>query len=195
MRVEKTNSINFGARLIDQVSIAKKLKDCSIGKPNISCVEIDSKNTEDINALYQVTKDWQDDIFSINIYNNLIGKYNGSSFYKEYKTFAITNQDNPPNVLDSKKIIALAEIKELIPHSVAHITHIQVNPEYYDKGIGTSMLDILKQMYSHITLTSTSNHKAKEFYRKNDFIESPAHSSKFSWTRDIFSMLGIGKKE
>ena len=203
MKVQNINpNINFNAKFCRRgYEVNKIFNHGTEYKPNgITVIEIDVNNNADLYALYKITTDWQEDTYSVNIYNNALEKLKGISYYKKYRTFAITEQTENFDKLDDKKILALADISEIESLKTAHILHLQVNPNYYYyiknrniKGIGTSFLNYFKDMYNRITLCSTTSWGVKEFYRKNDFIEYPNHSCNFSWTRDIFSMLGINK--
>ena len=204
MRVQNISpDINFNARFSHSgLEVSKILRPGTEYQPKgITVIEIDVNNETDLNALFDITKDWQYDTFSVNIYNNAVKKAKGIPLYDKYRTFAITEQTENFDKLDDKKILALADISETKSINAAHIHHIQVKPDYdfYEnnriiKGIGTSFLNYFKEIYNHITLSSTTNWRVKEFYRKNGFTEEPKHSCKFSWSKDIFSMLGINQK-
>ena len=213
MQVENINpNINFNAKIqrfnhnfIPKVGrfseITGKYEPCKV-----NCLIVDDKSIGDVSALYEISKEWQylDNSpvlanFTPNIYHIVAEKYKGNDYYRNIKTFLLTEQADNFEHLNDKKILSIACVEETIPNILGHIKYIQGNPEYtYKKnstykGVGSTLLDTLKEMYNHITLKSEKSYSVKQFYRKNNFIEEPKNSCSFKWSRDIFSILGIGK--
>ena len=212
MRVENINpNTNFGANLlrfknnfVPKVGHLSKITG-KYEQSSVSCLLVDG-SAADIDALYHISQDWQYvnskycySNFTSNIYHNALKKSQGNSFYDKIKTYVLTSQTDNFEKLEDDKILAVACVEESIPNIAGHISYIQGNPNYtYDKGakyagVGTSLMKCLQTVYNHITLKSEQSYSVKKFYRKNDFIEEPKNSCCFKWSKDLFSVLGIGK--
>jgi len=200
MKIEniKTN-INFNARYIGKAEVVQLCKETGKYNPiETSFAEIDTSNRLDINALNKISKIWEE--LSTNIYHNTSEKFIGNKSYRNIRTFAITKQNDDFEHLDENKILALADVEETIPNKACHLCHIMGDPNYVKAitpeymGPGTSLMKNLQNIYDHIKLISENNQKTRMFYRKNDFYEHPPKSNRFSWSKDIFSVLGINKK-
>lgn len=188
--------INFNSRFLDYTNISKISENTRRYWPaKVSFTEIDVNNKNDLRALHDIKGNWESDTYCSTIYNNAISKSSGNILYDKNRIFVLTSQKNCFEKMDSDKILGLAEVREDITKTHGHLCHLQVKPEYYEfkdpefKGVGTSIINMLKQMYNKISLISLSTHHVKEFYRKNDFVEVPEHSNSFVWIKDILSML------
>lgn len=209
MRVENTSNINFNANIlrfknnfVPKVGLMSKITG-KYEQRSVNCLLVDG-SPDDINALYQISRDWQYlnskwrySNFTPDIYINALEKSQGNSFYDRIKTYVLTSQTDNFEKLEDDKILAVASVKESIPNIAGHISYIQGKPDYtYENnskyaGVGTSLIKCLQKVYNHITLKSEDSYRVKNFYRKNDFIEEPKNSCCFKWSKDLFSILGI----
>lgn len=170
-----TNSISFGARYITGGSIQQRDILTRVYSPRkVSIVQIDGVNEADVKAVSNAVKKWKNAVYAPAIRSMLDCIFAGFVSQKEQSVLAITTQKKNFNKLNSKKIIALAEIDKRNNDEV-HLDYLEVNPKYaYPeksrkyKGIGSCMLDFLKNFYKK-TITLNSDFKVTEFYTRNKF--------------------------
>lgn len=211
MRVENINpDISFNAKVLKFNNFVPEVGRFSKNtggyeQCKVKCLLVDDSSA-DIEALYNISQDWQyvNNLpnyanFTENVYNNALEKSRGNNYFDKVKTYILSSQTDSFEKLDERRILAVASVEETIPDIAGHISYIQGNPDYtYSKnslyaGVGTSLMKCLQRVYNHITLKSENSYSVKKFYRKNDFIEEPKHSCSFKWSKDILSVLGIGK--
>ena len=187
-------NVSFGAKFVRNAKI-KKLNPLSKGyeKMQVSFVRIDPKNLSDINALGRVADTWVNEKFASTIYNRALSLRKGGIDLNS-KIFAITSQKDNFKKLDADRILGVAEIEELTPKS-CYLGHIQVDPNhiYYEvppfKGVGTAILNRLKDMYSQISLNSAPECSVRHFYEMNGFQRVSEDSLKYYWQKDKFFMI------
>lgn len=181
MKVCAVNNISFRAKLINKSDLGKLIEGCypsCYERQSASFVEIDSSNTDDIKALSEVAKYWMYGKFTSNIYHAACALRNGSNYYKNHKIYALTTQRSNYNNLNSDKILGLVHVSPN-DDNYTFIEHFEVNPQYIYaseqeyKGIGTAMLDSLKQVYNKLSCCPLSSKYVINFYEKNGFIKKP----------------------
>lgn len=161
-------------------------------------VEIDPYNREDARAFEKLDKYWRNALYTSGVYDTVAEKYAKNINYKNYKVYALTSQDSNFQYLDDDKILGFAEVIEGVNNnSKIYLNHIEGNPEHIYKtkreisGIGTAMLNGLKDIYNRIDLIARKSKTVKNFYMKNDFTELPPDSGYFIWIKDIFKNFMI----
>ena len=94
---------------------------------------------------------------------------------------------NPDEILGVVHVVPLGgRSKELF------VEHVQVNPNYLNiispkyVGIGTAMINSLKELCNMMTLFSSKEKSVKHFYAKNGFCEYPPNTNVYTWIKDIF---------
>lgn len=184
-----SDSINFRAKFIDKVQISKRIADTSIYKDVlVSCVKINPKNVDDIKALENISKCWEDSKFATNIYYAACAIRNDSKYYKCNNIYAITTQNSNFNNINYKNILGLVHTCSL-DNGDMFIEHLEADPKIVNstireyKKIGTSILDCLKIMAGRIVCFPSNTKTVKNFYFSNGFLENPPHSNLFIWTK------------
>lgn len=166
------NSISFGAKFIQNSTIQKYNPTTKKYMPeDVSFIEIIPKDNNDQRALKQLNKQWQGSNYTGSILDDMLECCSDYSSINS-RFFAITTQKKNLKHLDHKLILGLAEM-ELSDPKTPFLEYLQVHPDFIGtleakfKYIGTAILDALKNMYSSITLHSTS--PALDFYKKKGF--------------------------
>lgn len=187
MNTNYSNNIPFKAIKISEPEIVRRTWYGKYVTHKVSCVKIDPLNKNDIRALDTISKNWKECSFTVWIKNIAIAIKNNSQYYRKNEIFALTTQENNFTKLNPENILGVFNVKVLDSKGHAYLEHIETNPLYRTnshakyKAIGTGMLDSLKQIYRKISLFSLNKQKVKEFYIRNNFIESPEHSCEFEW--------------
>ena len=175
MRIENNSSVYFNARLMnDNVCIYKKCVHPYYFREQASFVEVEKNNISDINSLKRAVYSWLPyDRFGKFICLCIddkckLGELNCN------KVYALTSQQNEFDKLDNNKILGLVDIIEV--DDAAYMPYIQVDPhmlypsepEY--KGIGTAMIECLKNFYNRISCEPIDEDSVIRFFEKNGFV-------------------------
>ncbi len=190
MRVEKYNSTMFKAKFVNFENVGKALKDRhGYSNQQVSFVKIDPFNSGDINALESASKCWVNDKLALNIYYAACAIRNKSKYYKNHEVYALTSQSaNYENIKDDD-ILGLIQVSPLEDKSM-FIERFQVDPDLVNsmqpkfKGIGTAILNMLKQMNDKISCFPSSEKSVKDFYIKNGFKKSPDEINYYVWQKN-----------
>lgn len=187
MIINNNQPISFQAKFINSTQILKHAGQ-NVYKPlKTSFIEIDASNKNDIAALDEIVKYW-DNSFACNIFATADAMRRGIFDIGDYKIYALTKQTDTFDNLNVNGILGLVEVT---PRAEKHIfiDYIQVNPEniyttepQYHK-IGSRILDSLKILADRITLKPNSR-GSSIFYKKNDFKPLPERSDVLEWVRD-----------
>ena len=163
-------SINFKANYIKPTYI----KDSQKNKQEASFVELDITDRNDMKALKKTTENWQDSLVDF-IYEDSKDAYLWKLGGRHI--FAVTKQKDNFGNLDYNKILGLAELSEA--YKLNELEILQVNPEAtYStgtlskrkySGVGTGILDTLKDLYPTKPMKVRSVSHAVSFYKKNGF--------------------------
>ena len=151
-----------------------------------------------MDTLDRIANSWVDDIFSVNIYNNANDIYEKKQKNRNFVPFrdfiyGLTTQKDNFEKLDYRKVLGLCDGR-LIDEKKIYMSHLQINPEYvYSslavfqskpfeyKGIGSAIVNALKNMYSSIELSSRREESVRRFYIKNGFTNIPDSLTRFIW--------------
>lgn len=195
MRIYNEFSPSFGAKLQNKVNIAKIVKGSNNYKNEMACfVKIEPENINDINTLEKISKYWADASFAINIYYAASAIRNKSKYYKDHVVFALTTQKSDFDKLDEGKVLGLIHTVDM-KNWTQFIEHLQVNPKYIYKtdseykGIGTGIINSIKDICSKITCFPLNSKSVKDFYTKNGFYEEHEHSNAYVWYKDIMETI------
>lgn len=179
-------SITFGANFINTVSAKKLTHDNnSYSKINLSFVEINPQNKMDIDALSNINKYWQNDLFACNIYVTGKELSEGRLDKNKYKLYAVTTQNNNFKNLKDENILGVVECEKSSKNTI-NLNYIQIKPDLIYKQIpdynhiGTGILEALKHIYDVITLKPAAGSTDK-FYRNNGFKPIDNNSKTFIW--------------
>lgn len=163
-------SINFKANYIKPTYI----KDSQKNKQEASFVELDITDRNDMKVLKKTTENWQDSLADF-IYEDSKDTYLWKLGGRHI--FAVTKQKDNFGNLDYNKILGLAELSEA--YKLNELEILQVNPEAtYStgtlskrkySGVGTGILDTLKDLYPTKPMKVRSVSHAVSFYKKNGF--------------------------
>ena len=179
MRIENQYSPCFGAKFINNVNIGKLqqgvAKYCNC---EVSFLEIDPHNTGDIKALENCSKYWSYAKYADSIYHAASALRNDSKYYKDNKVYVLTSQTDVFEKLNDDKILGMVHVSPFADKSL-FIEHIQVKPDiiYVNKpdykGVGTGILNSLKELTHKISLFPTKDESVRNFYERNGFFEFP----------------------
>ncbi len=192
MRIENNYSQSFGAKFVNNVNIGKLQSGAKrYCNDSVSFVEIEPNNVDDINALENCSKHWSYAKFADNIYHAVCAARNESKYYKDNRVYALTVQTDTFEKLNEDDILGLVHVSPLENNSL-FIEHLQVKPdiifvntpEY--KGVGTGILNSLKQLTNKITLFPTKDKSVRDFYERNGFFEFPPGCNIFMWVKELF---------
>lgn len=183
------NSINFGAKLISTTQIKKLNPNTkTYSRQEVSVVEIDPDNIEDIFAIYDAARSWINEKYASNIASTANCLFHNNLDRKKYKVLALTKQlDNLESLIDNK-ILGIAEFQKTGTKAI-ELNYIQVNtndnlfldkPTY--KEVGTRIMDSLKTLYDKIELTAARG-SVKNFYIKNGFKACNESKNRYVWEK------------
>lgn len=187
-----SNNLNFKARFLQKIPVSKyNNKTKNYDKFLASFVEFDPKNTDDVKALAEAVKYWQNDSYAcciLNVFEYCTRNLNNCS---KYRTFALTSQKNNYDKLISDELLGLAQM-ELKDGQTHYLNYLQVNPDYIEqyniwgdrmyKGVGSGILSALKKIYNTISLKASS-HGLDSFYKKNNFDLISKSDKKYLWEK------------
>ena len=186
----KTDRISFGAKYINPINIVK-LEEKVYKQAEVSFVKLNPYNASDVLALRQIAKYWENDKFAGNISVCADAIYDGKSA-DGIKIFALTSQSDSFEKLNPDKILGVIETEDTAPFHI-HINRFQTKPEFVYgykpeyKGVGTAILNSLKEMYNKISAISEADKYTRSFYERNGFYESSKGSNFYIWYKDYFA--------
>lgn len=188
------NQVSFKGTFINPINI-KKLEGTKYKNFPASFVELDPANLNDVKALENVHKNWNQSFSSI-IYNSAFC----SSVVpdKSRHFYALTSQKENFEYMNSDKILGVVEFRNDSKYN--RIEYLQVNPNYITgksknfisklfasknikneklspfTRIGSAILDSLKQLTDK-SIDLYSMPEAKGFYWKNGFVRKSIFNS------------------
>lgn len=182
-----TNAINFRARFIQKVPIQKYNSKTQSYEPlRANFVEVDPKNSRDIDAVCNISETWKGQLFAGDIANRAEKIERGELSEYNNKIYLLTTQKKKLHRLDDGKILGamLVERKLADPDE---IRYFQVKPtlKYGVKNrkythVGEAMLESVKQIYNKaITLFSSAG--AVGFYQTHGFKLIDPEVVQFIW--------------
>ena len=190
MRIQKNSNINFNAKFIGKVQVQKFNPQTKLYHPQeVSFVEIEPNNIEDVMALSDAASMWINEKFASNIAYCANLLYQKILPEEKYKIYAITTQRSNFENLYENKLLGMAEVENIAPNAI-DLNYLQVNSNIiysYDeqpyKNIGSKIVESLKKLYQTIELTSARG-SVKEFYIKNGFKYKNKEKNQFVWQKE-----------
>ena len=193
MKIVNSN-LSFTAKLIqNRVNIGRLEDDGRYHDFKSNFVEIEPECDNDVEALKNAVKCWENDKFGMNACYAVQAAKNDSKYYVNHKVYALTAQQDKFEILNPDEILGVVHVVPLCGRSKElFVEHVQANPNYLNKinpkyvGIGTAMINSLKDLCNMMTLFSSKEKSVRDFYTKNGFCENPPHTNAYTWERDIF---------
>ncbi len=194
MKIACNSNTPFGAKLIrDKVNVGRYGNDGRYHDFESNFVEIQPECDNDIEALKNAVKYWENDKFGMNACYVVQAAKNGSKYYVNHKVYALTAQQDKFEILNPDEILGVVHVVPLGGRSKElFVEHVQTNPNYLNiispkyVGIGTAMINSLKELCNMMTLFSSKEKSVKHFYAKNGFCEYPPNTNAYTWIKDIF---------
>lgn len=175
MYINTSYSTNFGAKFLTNTEVQKyNPKKKTYSPCNISFVELEPHNDNDLKTLYEVAKYWDSSSYAADVASVAAGIAKDFLPEDKYKIYALTRQTENFHELNPHKILCLSDI-ELADNQPIEIEFLQVNPQMTYaaknaayKNIGGGFLNTLKSLYNKAIIL-TSVFSAATFYEKNGF--------------------------
>ena len=192
MNIQFTPAISFQAHPMKFRPTAIKLnhEESRYDEEQVSLVEIDLGNKDDIKALGKISNDWACAMLVGNIYSEAKEMSEIEDDLLDYRFFVLTSQKDNFENLDPDKILSICEVEESNDGNDAFVEYIEANPdcmltvfpEY--KRVGSALLDGLKYYYNKISLYSIPTEDVLDFYDRNDFKPKSAASKRcLEWSK------------
>ena len=172
--------ISFTANHLKNVSIKKQIASNKFEPITASIVELDIKDSRDLNAMYEAAKDWEQikkGDFGLDIYYDATEiSPMSTKELKNKRYYALTTQTSDFKNLDSKKIQGMALFFEH-KNKFNELNALQVNPRANSeavlgyrsyKNVGKSLVDYVKEV-SKKPVMVYSTYSSKPFYEKQGF--------------------------
>jgi len=184
--------ISFKSNFISPVNIQKKSKDDNYVGSSASLVEIDVTNDDDVFAVDDLPKLWGNKNFVSEISKNIKQIYTYADYDTPIKAYAVTLQSSHFEKLKPNKILGIVQL-DTRAEDINELDYLQVNPKYAKtyckssdtrsyKGIGSSLLDSIKNIYPSKKIHLTSAPSAVEFYKNNAFVQTKSNDDQdFIW--------------
>jgi hypothetical protein len=156
MQVDNNSRLNFGARFLKPVQIKKMSPRPKM--VDVSYIELEPYNKNDVKALNKVVKLWYDAFFISDI-NYIFRKmhYEGNLLESKPKIFALTLQKKNFDKLFPEDILGVMEVWKKDWGS--EVKYLETNPEFaarvpnaYYKDIVKCLVDALKEKCNHFKL-------------------------------------------
>lgn len=186
MQIDTYPKTSFGAKFIRTAIIKKVASNLEEYIPvKSSFIEIDSNNLNDVKAVSNIAKYWENEKYASNI-DFTVKTLNKKGNDGSTKVFAISTQEKELEKLDDEKILGVAEIEKVT--NGLNVRYLQVNPAYiYNsqriyKYIGSEILNCLKNYYGEpITLNSVRSYAVRRFYENNGFKLVDNETLRYQW--------------
>ena len=176
MKIDVHYSPSCGAKFVTSAKLGRLAENGSkYVTEYASLVKIEPKNARDIDALENAIFYWEDEKFASNIFHAACAMRNDSKYYINHDVYALTSQKHIFEDLDDTKILGLIHLSPIA--NGTFIEHIQTKPELIYgnapeyKGVGTAILNSIKRLTSKISCFPAKEKSAKDFYKKNGFVE------------------------
>lgn len=193
MKIGIDNKICFRASYINSENIKKYNPDKNLYEDyRVSFVELNPHDANDLKALDNITKTWENDLFSVNIYNDAYDiyskKFEKSGIFYGNAFYALTTQQDKFENLDYEKVLGICDVREY-DNNASRLLNIQVIPkDIYSfkpehKGSGSAILTSLKKLYDQIELSARKDKSVRNFYLKNGFFNIGDSLIKFIWKK------------
>lgn len=176
MNISFTPSINFNAKCVKspQIGYKKPLEtDCSSIRSSI--VEIDIRNSQNIQALKKAVESWgEKDFYGKEIIDSVKTQLKKGTKTNS-KIYALTLQKENFNILDWSQILGLSEVSRKGKKKI-EIDFLQVMPkiagkntdkQYFD--VGSSIVRMLQWKPENTHIMAKADYRAANFYEKMNF--------------------------
>ena len=173
------DSINFTANYIKDVNIARKYynnyKPC-----NVSLVELDSANPNDVKAIYKTSSNW-DCSFTIFTHSDMQKASLNKEIRNKLNVFALTKKSANLNKLKSSDIFGVIEVTRGYSDG-SKIEVLQTNPKFINdkhnkssmfKDIGKMLVAHVKNLINNEPIYVYPTKSAIPFYEKQGFVRVP----------------------
>ena len=167
--------INFKAKYIHSTDIIKRNGTRDFVNHQVAFVEIEPTNYDDVLAVNSANINWDyGETLSTYIAQSINQIFRKTRQEKEKRFFALTQQKDKFEKLESDEILGLVEVSKL-NENTQEIDYIQLNPKYLGKvrdfiKMGNAIINSIKKLYPNKILELSSNGSAFNFYRRNGFL-------------------------
>ena len=170
-------NINFTARFLCNAPVLKSSSNAGYQRADLSLVELDNKDTSDMEALKNTTDIWtkMGAKYARSIYFEATNDIYLESVDKEHY-FAITEQKSDFSNLVPNQILGLMVFDETNYNS-NEITLLEVKPnmtrknkkDRIYKNVGSNLVNYVQKNFNPKNIIVFSDEDAIEFYKKNGF--------------------------
>lgn len=185
----QVGNVSFGASFQKFANVERIFKNGNRSLQKVSIVELNPSDRFDLQAIKEVGDTW----------NTSISKHLAQCAENRYRPvgeryFAVTTQNNNYNKLNSDKILSINNFLDSPNSKTKVLPNMQVDPDKcqygsFDrkfKGVGSVVLDYLKELSSDATIVLNSLREAIPFYKANKFIvEDVYEPTVLVWNRAI----------
>ena len=191
MNINIPPTLSFQAHPMKYRPTVMKLnnEDKNYRQEQVSMVEIDLDNKNDIKTLSNLSENWTNANLVTSLYSEAKEMSEEDEYRLDYRFYAITSQNDDFENLDPEKILSVCEIETSEDDDSAFIEYIQSHPDSsskiypeYKRG-ASAMLDGLKYYYDNIRLYAIPTKDVLNFYKRNDFYPCCKNRHYLCWTK------------
>lgn len=188
------NNISFKANFISSANIKQLYKTKSVQDKAVSFIELKAKSFKDRKALSAIDSLWgEGDTFASSIARDadddiIFGGKNG-------RYFALTTQRKQLDEPVADKVLGVAEVRRE-KENLIQLKYLQAHPDntcfsYYKvySGIGTAILNALKNLFPNDSILLNTVESARNFYKYNGFVELDKVSNVMMFKRSTLASL------
>ena len=171
------SQINFTANFIKHANVQKQYHPNTYYNKQVSIVELDKDDANDIDALYKTSESWTKDgaRYAFDIFHEAVKGYEYDDIEKEHY-YALTEQDKDYEKLEPDKILGMMLFSES-KFNENEINWFQVKPnsnfvnsrDRKCRHVGKAMIDLLKDRHFDKTIYVKSSDAAVDFYIAQGF--------------------------
>lgn len=167
--------INFKANYVSPTYIKDTYRNSNKQDCKVSLVEVNPNSQADLSAIHDIALNWgKRDTYAVNIMENLFYSHYCEDFSGK-RFFALTKQPNNFEKLKGEEVLGLAMVITNDTKEV-RLEYLQVEPEnnYFSierryKGIGSSLLHSICDIFKNRDISLCSAKSAIEFYKSQGF--------------------------
>lgn len=171
--------VNFRANLISPVMVKKTQDYKNYSPQTVSFVEMEPASKADLKAMNKTMKNWGGNNYAWDIYNFFVESAEMQDRFEpegedKKRFFAITSQNSDLKNLVYDKILALALVIDQESSIILDFLQVDPDHDYFSlspsyKGIGSAVVNALKNMFLEKDILLKSVPSAIEFYEKLGF--------------------------
>ena len=191
----QVHNISFGAKLLDTATIQKNICGGRKIPHDVALVELDAHSYNDLKSIEDIVFPWGGlSSLTLEIYDKMSAVYeNPPHINNGWYFYALTNQKNGYEKLDSKAILSIAQVTDTNSgNNKIKINYFETNEKYnyYAKKpkfsqIGTALVNGIKKIYPNKNIVLTAIDDAIPFWEKNGFKRVCEGCSDFVFNRKI----------